>query len=194
MKAGRKEVSRLSFFLLRSSSGHFGARAASDQGGVSWVMSRCKREKASPPLKKVDTGAFAGLEAWWRFHFWLLSVACGEDSGPSCAPWSLCLERSLGCLPCPAQFYTRSLEKDQNADGCGRGQRSEEKLLLSSRRSPLPPHRNTPYCNVSLGGPVRGQGSGILYQGCSEHILFFKRTMFVNFMYTGKLLKMYLIL
>lgn len=38
-------------------------------------------EKVSPSLKKVDRGAFAGLQAWWRLHFWFLSVACGEDSG-----------------------------------------------------------------------------------------------------------------
>lgn len=112
---------------------------------------------------------------------------------PSCAPQSACLELGLGHLPCPSRLYTNSLEKNHNSDGCGRGKKSEEKL--SFLQEPLlPPHRNPTYCKMSLGGPVRGQGSGVLYQGCSEHILFFKRTMFVNFLYTGKLWKMYLIL
>ena len=75
------------------------------------------------------------------------------------------------------------------------GSKVRVEILGVLREAPTASHRNLPpYRKVSLGGPVRGQGSGILYQGCSEHILFFKRTMFVNFMYTGKLLKMYLIL
>ena len=114
--------------------------------------------------------------------------------GPNFAPWSPCLEISLGCLPCPSQWYTSSLGEAQPSDGCGRGQRSEQKLSLSPQEAPLPPHRNPTYGETSLWGPVQAQGSGVVYQGCSEHILFFKRTMFVNFMYTGKLLKTYLIL
>lgn len=49
-------------------------------------------EKASPAFKKVDIGVLAALEGWWRLHFWLLSMACAEDSGSwpqLCTPASL---------------------------------------------------------------------------------------------------------
>lgn len=38
------------------------------------MLSRCRGEKASPSLRKADTGTFASLEAWWGWHFLLLSM------------------------------------------------------------------------------------------------------------------------
>lgn len=61
------------------------------------------------------------------------------------------------------------------------GVKGQSRTASPPRRPVLPPHRNPNYCKMSLGDPVRGQRSGILYQGCSEHILFFKRTTFVEF-------------
>lgn len=44
------------------------------------MLSRGRGGKASPSPKKVDRGALASLGAW-RWHFWFLSAAYGEDSG-----------------------------------------------------------------------------------------------------------------
>lgn len=50
--------------LLRSRLCSFLCLGSISPEGVKRVMSRCRGEKSSPSLKKVDRAAFAGLETW----------------------------------------------------------------------------------------------------------------------------------
>lgn len=63
---------------------------------------------------------------------------------------------------------------------------SRRSTFLPGRR-PLPPHRNFTYHKV-LGGPVEDRGQAFYIKG-ALNIFYFLKELFVNFTYTGKLLK-----
>lgn len=196
VKAGHKEVSRFSIFLLRSRSGHFCAWGASDQGG--WAERWAGVQLRKPQLRWRKLMREHWL-VWKRggdflssFSQWLMLRTVALIMHPDPIPL---LGAELGAPAEPLSVWYWLLGEGSKCSWMWVGSKVRVETLGVLREAPTASHRNPPpYRKVSLGGPVRGQGSGILYQGCSEHILFFKRTMFVNFMYTGKLLKMYLIL
>ena len=196
MKAGHKEVSRFNIFLLRSRSGHFCAWRASDQSG--WA-----ERWAGVQLRKPQLLWRKSMQEHW------LVWKCGRDFLSGFSQWLMVRTLALivhpdripllgaepGAPAEPLSVLYRLLGEGSKCSWMWVGSKVRVETLGILQEAATASHRNPPpYCKVSLGGPVRGQGSGILYQGCFEHILFFKRTMFVNFMYTGKLLKMYLIL
>lgn len=160
-------------------------------------MSGWRSEKASPPLKKDDTGAFAGLEARWRFPFRLLSVASGEDSGswPYSCTRSPSLRAELGApaLPPlsspPAPWRRIKIQMDVG------GVKGQIEPLATLQEAPTASPQKAPHTVRCPSAALSEDGVQAFYiKGALNIILFFKRTMFVNFMYTGKLLKMYLIL
>lgn len=194
-ESGSEEVSGSSVFLLKSgfwSLLHLGS-IRPEVRSEHWARVEMRR------LQHLSDGwcsrvcRFGSMVAFLAF----LSGLWGGLWG--CLALILTLISMLGArpkhLPCPAPLAAYQFSGEElNSDGMWVGQKGREETTLALRRPLLPPCGNPIYCKMSPGGPVRGWGLGILYQGCSEHILFFKRTMFVNFMYTGKLLKMYLIL
>lgn len=180
-KAGQKEVSRLSVQLPRNELWVPLCLVTSDQRWVKEVLRECGDSRASPSLKTVPFLAL--LSGSWRGLWRLLALSM---------TWISCLELDPSTCPAPSVAYQLigvELSFIWDVGGVKGDSRNS-----SLREALWPPHETPPTIRCLQVALSEDRDQAFYIKGALNIFYFLKRTMFVNSTYTGKLLKMYLIL